>query len=117
MNQFNYEKPDFDDLLRLARDDPEHFEVVRQRTIATYIATLPDERQDLMNRLQWRIDQERRNRTPLSACMRISTLMWENLLGSHGLLGCIQKSGLAAKRGAPPGRNDNNIIQFPLTFS
>jgi hypothetical protein len=117
MNQFDYENPDFDDLLRLAQEDPEHFEVVRKRTIATFIATLPDERQDLMHRLQWRIDQERRNRTPLSACMRISTLMWENLVGSHGLMGCIQKSRLVAKRGAPPGRNDNNIIPFPLTSS
>ncbi|MET0067031.1 MAG: DUF3135 domain-containing protein [Candidatus Thiodiazotropha sp.] len=117
MNPFDYESPDFDALLRLAQDDPERFEVVREETIATYIATLPDDRQEMMRRLQWRIDQERRNRTPLSACIRISRLMWENLLGSQGLLGYMQQISLISAGECPPRQNEANIIEFPQSSS
>ncbi|MET0050653.1 MAG: DUF3135 domain-containing protein [Candidatus Thiodiazotropha sp.] len=117
MSHFDYANPDFDDLLRLAQDDPERFEAVRQKTIATYIETLPDDRQDLMRRLQWRIDQERRNRTPLSACIRISSLMWENLLGTQGLLGYMQKVSLGGQADCSAVTGDNNIIEFPLGSS
>ncbi len=117
MSHFDYENPDFDDLLRLAQDDPVRFEAVRQKTIATYIATLPHDRQDLMRRLQWRIDQERRNRTPLSACIRISSLMWENLLGSQGLLGYMQRISLGGQGDSPSVSSDSNVIEFPLGSS
>ncbi|MCG7897206.1 MAG: DUF3135 domain-containing protein [Candidatus Thiodiazotropha lotti] len=92
------------------------FEALRQKTIDTYIATLPDERQTQMRRLQWRIDQERRNRSPISACMRISGLMWENMLGPKGMLGYLHSIR------SDPGLGHNGasrceIVEFPLGSS
>lgn len=89
MDQNDQKKLNFDHLRKLAERDPVEFEDLRQKAIDNYIATLPDERQILMRRLQWRIDQERRNRSPLSACIRISGLMWENMLGPKGMLGYL----------------------------
>jgi hypothetical protein len=43
------------------------------------------ERRERLRGLQWRIDQARRNRSPLSACIYISNMMWDHLLGPNGL--------------------------------
>jgi hypothetical protein len=77
---------DFDSMTALAQQDPLEFERLRQLAIDGYINSVPAERRARLRRLQWRIDQERRNRTPLSACIRISKMMWEHFTGQHGLL-------------------------------
>ncbi|MEW8625843.1 MAG: DUF3135 domain-containing protein [Candidatus Thiodiazotropha sp.] len=107
---------DFDHLLKLAERDPVKFEALRQKTIDTYIATLPSERQLQMRRLQWRIDQERRNRSPLSACMRISGLMWENMVGPKGMLGYLHsiKSEPGVRQN---GAGSCEIVDFPIGSS
>jgi hypothetical protein len=107
---------DFDHLLKLAKNDPVKFEDMRQNAIDTFIATLPNERQIHLRRLQWKIDQERRNRSPLSACMHISGLMWENLVGPKGILGYLKgvnsdTSGLQTKA------NRCEILEFPSRSS
>jgi hypothetical protein len=107
---------DFDHLLKLAERDPVKFEALRQRTIDTYIATLPDERQMHMRRLQWRIDQERRNRSPLSACIRISGLMWDNMVGPKGMLSYLRGVDSEAKLGEKQGVSCE-ILQFPIGSS
>ncbi|MEJ2620335.1 MAG: DUF3135 domain-containing protein [Candidatus Thiodiazotropha sp.] len=104
---------DFDHLLKLAERDPVKFEAVRQKTIDTYIATLPDERQLHMRRLQWRLDQERRNRSPLSACMRISGLMWENMVGPGGMLSYLRGIDSSAEIGQKRGASCK-IVEFPI---
>lgn len=90
MTQLSNRNLDFDHLLQLAEEDPARFENMRQAAIDDFISTLPEERQERMRRLQWRIDQERRNRTPLSACVKISSMMWEHMVGPQGLLGYLQ---------------------------
>lgn len=86
----NHCRLDFDFLTGLARSDPSAFEQMRLHAIESYIAALPPERQQRMRRLQWRIDQERRNRTPMGACVRLSRMMWDHLLGPGGLVGLLQ---------------------------
>ncbi len=81
---------DFDYLTGLARSDPSEFERLRRQAIDTYIETLPPERQLRMRRLQWRIDQERRRHTPMGACVQLSKMMWDHLLGPEGLIGRLQ---------------------------
>jgi hypothetical protein len=111
MTQLSNRKLDFDHLLQLAEQDPMRFEDMRQAAINDFIATLPEERQVRMRRLQWRIDQERRNRTPLSACVKISSMMWDRMVGPQGLLGYLQGNthpqSVADKRAC-------NVLDFPL---
>jgi hypothetical protein len=106
MQRNKHHKLDFDYLTGLARTDPQRFESFRQATIEAYISALPDERQTRMRKLQWRIDQERRLHTPMGACMKISGMMWDHLLGPHGLIGTIRNVDQGQTKAA-------SIIPFP----
>ncbi len=77
---------DFDRWSRLAKSDPDAFEVARQEAIDAMIESFPADSRDRMRRLQWRIDQERRlAKSPMGACIRLSRMMWRQLLGEGGL--------------------------------
>ena len=87
MKEAEFSKLDFDAMSSIARDDPVEFERLRQEAIDQFIESAPQERRKRLRGLQWRIDLERRGRSPLSACLRISRMMWDHLLGTNGLLG------------------------------
>jgi hypothetical protein len=89
-NTTNDKHLDFDFMSELAQSNPSEFERLRLEAIESYIETLPTERQQRMRRLQWRIDQERRNHTPMGACLRLSKMMWDHLLSPRGLVGLLQ---------------------------
>ncbi len=94
MSEQNSEKRDFDTWARVAREDPEGFESMRQAAIEDFLQSLPPENRERMRRLQWRIDQERRlAHTPMSACIRLSRMMWEHVLGEGGLRERLQRLG------------------------
>jgi len=77
---------DFDHWLALARDDPAAFEAERRGLIEALILRAPPVRQRRLRGLQFRIDMERRRaRTPMAACVRIQSLMWDSLVGPDGL--------------------------------
>ena len=77
---------DFDEWSRLAKDDPSAFEARRIALIEDYLRRFPQSGQRRLRGLQFRIDMVRRRaRTPMGACLKISSMMWESLLGQHGL--------------------------------
>lgn len=77
---------DFDEWSQLAKDDPFAFEARRIALIEAYLRQFPLSGQRRLRGLQFRIDMERRRaRTPMGACLKISSMMWESLLGAHGL--------------------------------
>jgi len=77
---------DFDQWARLAEHDPASFESARRDAIEALIESFPAENRERMRRLQWRIDQERRlARSPMGSCIRLSRMMWRQLLGEGGL--------------------------------
>lgn len=78
---------DFDQWLALASRDLQAFEAMRRSKINQFIAQAPKAQQDRLRRLQWRIDQERRlSKSPMGACIRISRMMWEQMMGEGGLV-------------------------------
>ena len=86
MEQTKNAEIDFDTWSEMARNDPDAFEQMRLAAIQAVIDSAPAENRERLLRLQWRIDQERRlARTPLNACLRISSMMWRNVLGPGGL--------------------------------
>ena len=93
MNPQNQPRLDFDYLTDLAQSDPSEFERMRLNAIEAYLATLPQERQLRLRRLQWRIDQERRSHSPMGACIRLSKMMWDQLLGPDGLVDSLRREG------------------------
>lgn len=96
MNNPDFNNLDFDTMTAIAKEDPVEFERLRQIAIDEFIESAPPDRRERLRGLQWRIDQERRNRTPLSACLRISKMMWDHLLGPNGLLGLLSDEPVAA---------------------
>lgn len=101
-----HQKLDFDFLTGLAKSDPHRFESLRKATIDSFIAGLPGDRQARMQRLQWRIDQVRRTHSPMGACVKISSMMWDHLLGPKGLVGMLQGA-------EQPPVAEARIITFP----
>jgi len=72
----------------LAKKDPEAFEKKRKEVIDQYITTLPNkETQARINKLQWRIDMERKKyKNPLDAAIRIYDMMWTSVSKHYDVL-------------------------------
>ncbi len=86
MKNIKIGEKDFNDWAEMARQDPAGFEAMRLAAIDEFIDNAPAEQRDRLRKLQWRIDQERRlARTPMNACIRISRMTWDNILGNGGL--------------------------------
>jgi len=78
----------FDEWKALAETNPEAFEFIRQRMIESLIAEAEDS--ERLKCLQWRIDAERkRSKTPMSACVRLSSMMLDSVYGEHGLANAL----------------------------
>lgn len=86
METLRPENFDFDVWSRLAASDPDAFELRRRASIEQIIQRAPQENHARLRGLQFRLDMERRrSRTPLAACLRMSDMMWQALLGPGGL--------------------------------
>ena len=81
---------DYDKWAALARDNPAAFEVMRQHEIDGVIATASVSLQQRLRCLQWRIDMERKKcANPLSACLRLYSMMWDTVLDEHGFVSAL----------------------------
>lgn len=78
----------FEEWKELAERNPEAFEFTRQRMIDSLISEARES--DRLMCLQWRIDVEReRSKTPMSACVSLSTMMLDSLYGDTGLASAL----------------------------
>ncbi|MEN8177898.1 MAG: DUF3135 domain-containing protein [Pseudomonadota bacterium] len=111
MKEVEFNTLDFDSMSLIAKDDPEEFERLRQEAIDEFIESAPLDRRDRLRCLQWRIDQERRNCSPLSACLKISKMMWDHLMSTEGLLG---RQNQLMFPDAPVDTVPAKVISFPI---
>ncbi|MCW9024429.1 MAG: DUF3135 domain-containing protein [Gammaproteobacteria bacterium] len=73
-------KFDFDHWSEIAKTDPDAFESMRNERLSACIDQAPDNVQQRLRCLQWRIDRVReQSKTPLAACIKISGMMWETV--------------------------------------
>ncbi len=71
--------PDVDALIRLAKDDPDGLERLRERLSNQLIENAPKEAQKRLYGLQFQINMERRRaHNPLHSCIKISEMMMES---------------------------------------
>ncbi len=104
---------DFDEWSLLARRDPAAFEARRAALIEDFLSRIPTPGQRRLRGLQFRIDMERRRaRTPMAACLRLSSLMWDSLVGARGL-----RNALATLRrdASTPGKTGSSRSRAPTT--
>jgi hypothetical protein len=86
------EEFDFDTWATLAEHDPDAFEQARRAVLTSLIAAASVENRQRLAGLQWRLDRIRdRASTPLAACIRLSGLMWDQILGADGLVERLQE--------------------------
>jgi hypothetical protein len=107
MNNF-----DFDAWAKLARTSPDEFERQRCDIVESHIINSQNVRR--LRGLQCSIDMERiRARTPMKACLRISTLMWDAFITLNNTMNtamgkyCESSSALSHSAGGA------KIIYFP----
>ncbi len=68
---------DFEKWSELAKTDPQAFERLRRQFLLSALNRIDSNKRHKFECLQWRLDQIRHTtKTPLSACMKISQLMW-----------------------------------------
>jgi hypothetical protein len=92
---------DFEAWKQLAETDPDAFEAQRRACIEEAIARAPQPRQMQLRRLQWRVEQARRQAgTPLAACISLSNMMWSSVTGPEGLLDALRMVPPAPRAGA-----------------
>lgn len=110
---------DFEKWSLLASKDPEAFEQYRERVINEFITDLPEEKQQRMRCLQWRVDSVRRlSKTPMAACIEISKMMWDSIKGEHGLMDALHELQTACQfdgqyQPATRTQSNENILDFP----
>ena len=96
---------DFDQWTDLAKTDPAAFEKKRAEVIEDMIQRMPAHKQQRMRCLQWKIDQVRaRASNPLSACIKLSDMMWESLAGPGGLREVLDGLGQPTRAGSARAR-------------
>ena len=96
--------PSFDEMVRLAKHDPETLENIRLQLIEDTIAEAPESCHRRLRGLQFQIDMERRKaKNPMSACIRISKMMHDSLY--------TMRQTLNAAVGEP---TDEEMLSAPL---
>lgn len=108
---------DFDEWSTLANMSPKEFEDRRHHAIENVIANGTNVRR--LRGLQCRIDLERRRaRTPLKACIRLSSMMWDSFLeyrNELNQLARITSKPSCAKSVPTHPAAEAKIIPFPRT--
>lgn len=71
--------PDYNELVEMAKNDPERLEKMRQQWIEELINSAPKHYQRRLRGLQFKIDMERRrSKSDLVACIRLSSMLHES---------------------------------------
>lgn len=97
---------DFDRWSSMAKQDPERFEQMREQLLGQMIEQSPDSIKHRMQGLQWQIDQIRnQSPTPMASCLKISTMMWNSLLGERGLLTALETPDRILNQGMEADEN------------
>jgi selenocysteine-specific translation elongation factor len=74
------ELPKFDELMKLAQNNPEALEALRQEHVNALIDNAPEADKTRLRGLQFQIDAQRKihNHSPMGACLKISKMMQES---------------------------------------
>ena len=125
--------PEFEELMKLAKENPEELERIRKNAIEDLIQNAPEKHQRRLRGIQFQVDMEREKaKNPMDSCIRISRLMHDSFSKLRDTLNEAQQTHVAqlksilnqkAKRtGSDTAANKPaeqptaavaNIVQFP----
>lgn len=103
--------PSTDELIQLAKDNPEELEALRKREIESTISRAPDPIQRRLRGLQFRVDAQRKLcKTPLSSCMAISQMMIDSFYDLNDSLHSARSNDQPTERSTPQTTNSDNVV-------
>ena len=71
--------PEFEVLVKMAKEDPEGLEALRLKLVKSLIDEAPEDQQRRLKGLQFKIDMEREKaKNPMAACVKISQMMHDS---------------------------------------
>ncbi len=110
-NDQDFPSFEFETWSRLASEDPTSFEEARRLMLDSLIAAAPEPIQPRLRGLQWQVDRLRELNPPLGACLKITNLMWETVLGENGLVDNMERlTKLPPDKERP--RSSGTVINF-----
>ncbi len=113
MNENQMNKFDFDEMARLATEDPEAFERRREQLLTTAIEKAAPDVQRRLRGLQWQVDQVRNTTSnPMASCIRISRMMWDSVLEKDGLLENLHRLQYAQQPQQPHAGKTATVVQL-----
>ncbi|HEY7772316.1 MAG TPA: DUF3135 domain-containing protein [Marinagarivorans sp.] len=105
--------PTANELIKLAQEDPDALEALRQREIDALINAAPASMQRRLRGLQFQIDAKRSiSKTPMASCMAISQMMFDSVYELNDAL-----NGDGSKTDTEQSREQADILSFPAALS
>ncbi|MEJ2681106.1 MAG: DUF3135 domain-containing protein [Gammaproteobacteria bacterium] len=99
------ELPSFEEMVRIAEEQPEALEQLRNDMCQAVIESAPLESQRKLRGLQFKIDMERRRaKTPMASCIRLSQMMHESFAELREALNDMQNT---------PAKTLRNLVKDP----
>jgi hypothetical protein len=107
----------FEDWQRLHETDPDAFELRRKEALEAVILSAPEDMQQRLRGVQFRVDMERsRAGSDLAACLKAHSMMWDSLVRLRDALSelsDLQKDGmLGAVARTPAPVRTATVIPF-----
>ncbi|HHS83317.1 MAG TPA: DUF3135 domain-containing protein [Gammaproteobacteria bacterium] len=103
----------FDEWSSLADSDPAAFEAARDEAIKAFIQQIPEERQQRLTGLQWRIDNIRAMApNPTASFLHLSDMMWESFYRQQAMLKSLL--GSVDRKDALPKREQKTASVVPF---
>ena len=98
--------PSFDQLVKMAKEQPDALEQLRQQEVERIIHEAPPECRQRLRGLQFQIDAQRQlhKGSPMGACMKISQMMHESFAELRGWLNEVTGTN-------DPLRNEMDALQ------
>jgi len=112
--------PAFDDLVTLAKKDPNALEILRQTHVKILISNAPEQYQQRLRGIQFQIDAHRQlhSHSPMGSCLKISELMHESFAELRGWLnkmtGTNDPLRDLAQESDHKETKEANILAFPM---
>ncbi len=107
--------PSFDQLLEIARHNPDQLEAIRQQEVEALIARAPVHLQRRLRGLQFQIDCQRSmHKSPMGSCLAISKMMLNSL---DELNSALHRARLGGRQRSNTADESAKIIRFPATAS
>ena len=113
--------PSFNELLKLAQEDPEALEKFRQEQVELIINQAPIKNQQRLRGLQFQIDAQRtlHPNSPMGACLKISQMMHDSCDNLRTWLNKVTNSTDPLRQDVEfyegNQQSDAKILRFPAT--